>query len=72
MQGKKDNEGKRFYTVTLSRLVPADHPVRRISEALELNSLYKETRHYYSHEGKPSVDLSRQYVLYKRFYHGRR
>jgi transposase len=56
MQGRKDNESKLFYTVTLSRLVPADHPVRRISDVQDLSFLYRETREYYSHEGKPSID----------------
>jgi hypothetical protein len=50
MQGRKDHEGKLFYTVTLNRLVPADHPVRRIREVLDLSFLYKETREYYSHK----------------------
>jgi hypothetical protein len=34
MQGRKDNESRLFYTVTMDRLVPADHPVRRIREVL--------------------------------------
>jgi transposase len=66
MQGRKDNESKLFYTVTLSRLVPGDHPVRRICEVLDLSFLYKETREYYSHEGKPSIDpvvLFKLYIL---------
>ena len=64
MQGRKDNESKLFYTVTLSRLVPVDHPVRRISEVLDLGFLYRETREYYSHEGKPSIDPVVLFKLY--------
>lgn len=64
MQGRKDNESKLFYSVTLSRLVPVDHPVRRISEVLDLSFLYTETRQYYSHEGKPSVDPVVLFKLY--------
>lgn len=56
MQGKKDHESKLFYAVALNRLVPVDHPVRRIREVLDLGFPYGETRQYYSHEGKPSID----------------
>jgi transposase len=64
MQGRKDNESKLFYTVTLNRLVPLDHPVRRIREVLDLSFLYRETRRYYSHEGKPSIDPVVLFKLY--------
>ena len=64
MQGKKEKESKLFYTVSLSQLVPADHPVRRISEVLDLNFLYRETAQYYSHEGKPSIDPVVLFKLY--------
>ena len=66
MQGKKDSTAKLFYELTLDDLVPADHPVRKISEVLDLRYLYKETRQYYSHEGKPSIDpvvLFKFYVI---------
>jgi transposase len=66
MQGKKDSTAKLFYELTLDDLVPADHPVRKISEELDLRYLYKETREYYSHEGKPSIDpvvLFKFYVI---------
>ena len=56
MQGRKYHESKLFYTVELNRLVPDDRPVRRICEVLDLRFLYRETRQYYSHEGKPSID----------------
>ena len=42
MQGRKDNESRLFYTVTLNPLVPADHPVRQIPELLDLSFLYEE------------------------------
>ena len=64
MQGKKEKAGKLFYTVRLSQLVPSDHPVRRISEVLDLNFLYRETAQYYSHEGKPSIDPVVLFKLY--------
>ena len=64
MQGKKGKESKLFYTVSLNQLVPADHPVRRINEVLDLKFIYTETRHYYSHEGKPSIDPVVLFKLY--------
>jgi transposase len=43
-------------------LIPQDHPVRRLKEILDLRFLYKDTREFYSHEGKPSID---PFVLFK-------
>lgn len=66
MQGKKVTESKLFYTLSVDQLVPHDHPVRKISKELDLSFLYEETREYYSHEGKPSIDpvvLFKMYVL---------
>jgi transposase len=66
MQGKKTPGSKLFYTLSIDKLVPQDHPVRKISEVLDLNFLYEETREYYSHEGKPSIDpvvLFKLYIL---------
>lgn len=56
MQGKKEQSSKFFYDVTLEKLVPQDHIIRKIDEALNLEFLYRETERYYSHEGKPSID----------------
>jgi transposase len=64
MQGRKDNESKLFYSVKLRRLVPVDHPVRRIREVLDLSFLYRKTRKYYSHEGKSSIDPVVLFKLY--------
>ena len=36
MQGKKEEQQKLFYMIGLNRLVPPDHPVRRIKENLGL------------------------------------
>ena len=66
MQGKKTPESKLFYTIGLDQLVPQDHPVRKITKELDLSFIYKETRQYYSHEGKPSIDpvvLFKLYIL---------
>ena len=66
MQGKKTPESKLFYTIGLDQLVPHDHPVRKISKELDLSFLYEQTKQYYSHEGKPSIDpvlLLKLYIL---------
>lgn len=66
MQGKKSLDQKLFYGVTLDKLVPQDHIIRKLDQALDLNFLYEETKIYYSHEGKPSIDpvvLFKIYVL---------
>ena len=39
MQGKKEEQQKLFYTLGLDRLVPLDHPVRRIKDVLDLRFL---------------------------------
>lgn len=64
MQGKKEEQLKLFYTIGLDRLVPLDHPVRRIKDVLDLRFLYRETREFYSIEGKPSIDPIVLFKLY--------
>jgi hypothetical protein len=64
MQGRKDNEGSLFSIVMPSRLVPVDHPVGRLSELMDLSYLCGQTRPYYSHEGKPSIDPVVLFKLY--------
>lgn len=64
MQGKKQEQQKLFYTIGLERLVPMDHPVRVIKDVVDLGFLYGETRQYYSHEGKPSIDPVVLFKLY--------
>jgi transposase len=56
MQGIKQRTPKLFYQFALSDLVPADHPYRRIEQHLDLNFLYKRTRHLYGTEGPQSID----------------
>jgi transposase len=64
MQGKKEPQQKLFYSVGIERLVPQDHPVRRLQEVLNLRFLYRDTREFYSHEGKPSIDPVVLFKLY--------
>ena len=56
VQEKKVSESKLFYTLSVDQLIPHDNPVRKISKELDLSFLYEQTREYYSHEGKPSID----------------
>lgn len=58
MQGKKIPQNKLFYTVTLNRLFPQDHPVKRIAEVLDLSFLYEETKEYYCF-GSPRIGVNR-------------
>jgi transposase len=56
MQGVKAREGKLFYRVSLEKLVPPDHFLRKLDEVISLEWVRRETRRYYSHTGRPSVD----------------
>ncbi len=64
MQGKKEPQQKLFYSIGIERLVPQDHPVRRLKEVLDIRFLYRDTREFYSHEGKPSIDPVVLFKLY--------
>jgi transposase len=56
MQGKKSFKQKLFYDVSLETLVPQDHIIRKLDKVLDLTFIYEETKNFYSHEGKPSID----------------
>jgi transposase len=56
MQGKKKNPPKLFYNFSLEEYIPADNFYRILKEHLDLSFVYKETKTYYSHTGRPSLD----------------
>lgn len=56
MQGKKQRTPKIFYQFSLEEAVPAEHPLRRIEQALDLRFLYKQTRRLYGTDGQQSID----------------
>lgn len=56
MQGKKHFCEKLFTNFQLSDRVPGDNFYRRIKEVINLQWLYKATRHYYGAEGQQSID----------------
>jgi transposase len=56
MQGRKDIEPRLFYQISLERLVPEDHLLRRLATVLDLSWVRSATARYYSHTGRPSLD----------------
>ena len=56
MMGEQDFETKLYYQLSLDRLIPQDHLLRRIAEAVDFAFVRLLCRPYYSHTGQPSVD----------------
>ena len=56
MMGKHRFAPKLYYQLSLDNLVPPDHLLRQISEAVDFSFVYSLARPYYSHTGQPSVD----------------
>jgi transposase len=57
MLGERDFDTKLYYyNLSLDRLVPEDHLLRRISAAVDFSFIRSLCRPYYSHTGQPSVD----------------
>lgn len=56
MMGRRKFAPKLYYQLSLDRLVPQDHLLRQIAEAIDFSFIYRLARPYYSHTGQPSVD----------------
>ena len=56
MMGRKRFEAKLFHSLSLAKLVPQDHLLRRLDETLDLSFVREYCGEYYSHTGQPSVD----------------
>jgi transposase len=56
MQGCKHFEPRLFYQISLDDLVPRNHLVRRLAEALDLSWIRSATALRYSGTGRPSID----------------
>jgi transposase len=56
MMGTQVAPDRFFYDFCLEDDVPDDHLLRRIDRFLDLGSIRKELRPFYSHIGRPSVD----------------
>lgn len=56
MMGYRRFAPKLYYQLSLDRLVPENHLLRRIAEVIDFSFVYPLARPYYSHTGQPSVD----------------
>ena len=56
MMGQREFETKLYYQLSLDRLVPDDHLLRRIAAAVDFCFVRPLCRPFYSHTGQPSVD----------------
>ncbi len=56
MQGCKQFEPRLFYQISLNDLVPQNHLVRRLAEALDFSWIRSATAILYSNTGRPSID----------------
>jgi transposase len=56
MMGQRGFETKLYYQLSLDRLVPEDHLLRHIAEAVDFSFVRRLCRPFYSHTGQPSVD----------------
>src|SRR5713101_5952750 len=55
--GQQDSDTRLYYyNLSLDRLVPQDHLLRRIAAAVDFSFVRPLCRPYYSHTGQPSVD----------------
>src|SRR6266545_3022003 len=49
-------EEKLYYNLSLGRLIPEDHLLRQVAEAVDYAFIRPLCRPYYSHTGRPSID----------------
>ena len=56
MMGERDFGTKLYYQLSIDELMPQDHLLRRIAEAVDFSFVRPLCRPYYSHTGQPSVD----------------
>jgi transposase len=56
MMGQRQFETKLYYELSLDRLVPKDHLLRRLAAAVDFSFVRSLCRPFYSHTGQPSVD----------------
>jgi len=56
MMGQRRFAAKLYYQLSLDRLVPQDHLLRRIAAAVDFSFVRPLCRRFYSHTGQPSVD----------------
>ncbi|MFQ5880068.1 MAG: IS1182 family transposase [Dehalococcoidia bacterium] len=56
MMGYRRFAPKLYYQLSLDRLVPQSHLLRRIAQVVDFSFVYPLAKPYYSHTGQPSVD----------------
>lgn len=56
MMGQKVFQEKFFYDFNLSKRIPDDHILRRLSDVVNLSFVRRLTAPFYSHTGQPSID----------------
>jgi transposase len=56
MGRRKVGQDQFFYSFDLDKMLPPDHLVRQIDDALDLSWVHKELAPYYSRTGRPSID----------------
>ena len=56
MMGRQRYAPKLYYQLSLDQLVPDNHLLRQIAEAIDFSFIHSLARPYYSHTGQPSVD----------------
>ena len=56
MMGRRQFAPKLFYELSLDRLVPETHLLRRVAAAVDFSFMRALCQRYYSHTGQPSVD----------------
>ena len=56
MRGKQRRDEPMFACVRLEDLIPGDHILRQIDQAIDFRRIEELTRDLYSHTGRPSID----------------
>jgi hypothetical protein len=56
MMGQRQFETKLYYQLSLDRLVPPDHLLRRLAAAVDFSFVRSLCQPFYSHTRQPSVD----------------
>ena len=56
MMSKHRFAPKLYYQLSLDQLVPQDHLLRNLDQAIDFGFIYPLARPYYSHTGQPSID----------------
>jgi len=57
MMGYRRFAPKLYYQLSLDRLVPQNHLLRRIAEVIDFSFIYSLARLYYSHTAQPITCL---------------